>query len=73
MSGVLPFDEAYKRQQIEAVYHASTKAWQEQYEIAVRLLRAERDVKCAVALSNRDQQMRALTGEDMDMLWPGIA
>ncbi len=70
---VVAIDDAKKRQRIEAEYQACCKAWCEQYEVGVRLMGAERDMKCTIAKALRDQQLRELCGEPNEPQWPGIA
>ena len=70
---IVPIDDARKRSKIEAEYQACCKAWRDQYEVGVRLMRAEHDMKCAIAKALRDQQLRELCGEPIEPQWPGIA
>jgi len=70
-AGVTMMTAIRKRHELEVACQASIKAWHEQYEITVRLAKAELEVKCKVAMSLRDIQLRELSGEEPE--WPGIA
>jgi len=65
MHDVVNIKELQRRKRIEADYQKSVKAWDIQLDIAIRLLKSEYDVKCAVAKSYRDQQLM-----DYDEQWP---
>lgn len=73
LADVVAIDDGRKRQQIEAEYRTCCKAWQEQYEVGVRLMRAERDMKCSIAKAIRDEKLRDLCGEPVEPQWPGCA
>lgn len=60
MPGVVSIADRKKRDEIEQRYQRCVKAFRDQLDVGYRLQRAECELKCAVAKSVRDNELRAL-------------
>ena len=67
MTEVVTIADRKKRDEIEHRYQRSVKAFRDQLDVGYRLQRAECDLKCAVAKSVRDNELRVL---DLVEDWP---
>lgn len=71
MGDILDIKDIQRRRYIEDRYQATVKSWEGQLDIRIRLMRAEHLLRCGVAASQRDQELRD-DGEQWP-LWPGTA
>jgi hypothetical protein len=55
--------DARKRMEIESRYSRTVSAWQEQTDLAIRMIRAEFKMKCHLAKALRDAELREIERE----------
>ena len=70
MGDLVSIDVQRRRKEIEDQYSCTIDAWNAQYLITTKLMKADLKVKIALATADRDREIAKLLGTPYEPSWP---